>query len=131
MSFSKYKTENKSGNIVVNYLKGLIVAMLISFALVLVLAFSLKWFSIDEKLISPLNLVIKAISVVIGACIAVKGDNKGLVKGITFGFLYISMAFTSFSLLANTFTINLSLILDVVCSCIAGGLVGIFKVNAR
>ena len=131
MSFSKYKTENKSGNIVVNYLKGLIVAMLISFALVLVLAFSLKWFSIDEKLISPLNLVIKAISVVIGACIAVKGDNKGLVKGITFGFLYISMAFASFSLLANTFTINLSLILDVVCSCIAGGLVGIFKVNAR
>ena len=131
MSYSKYKTEKINGNIVINFLKGLIIAMLISFALVIVLAFSLKWFSIDEKLISPLNIAIKIISVVVGAIIAVKGDTKGMLKGIVFGFLYIALAFVSFSFLAKSFSFDLSLLLDVVCSAIAGGLVGIIKVNSR
>lgn len=131
MSFSKYKTEHTSGNIVVNFIKGLIISMLITFVLIIVLAFSLKWLSIDEKFIMPLNLAIKVISVLIGACFAVKGDSKGLIKGVLFGFLYITMAFVSFSILADTFMLDLSLLLDLICSCIAGGLVGIFKVNAR
>ena len=131
MSFSKYKTERLSGNIIVNFLKGLIVSMLITFALIIVLAFSLKWLSIDEKYISPINLAIKVLSVLIGSSIAVKGEDKGLLKGVLFGFLYITIAFLSFSLLANTFMIDLSLLLDLICTCIAGGIVGIFKVNAR
>lgn len=131
MSFSKYKTEKLNGNILVNFIKGLIVSMLITFALIIVLAFSLKWLSIDEKYITPLNLAIKVISVLVGAVIAVKGENKGLLKGILFGFIYITISFVSFSILANTFMFDLSLVLDLVCTSIAGGIVGIFKVNAR
>lgn len=131
MSYSKYSTEKIKGNIIVDFLKGLIVAMLISFALVIVLAFCLKWFSIDEKFISPLNIAIKIISVVVGSAIAVKGGSKGLVKGLVFGGLYIALAFTSFSFLAKSFSFDLSLLLDLFCSCIAGGLVGIIKVNSR
>ena len=131
MSFSKYKTENSNGNMLANFIKGLIISMLITFTLIIVLAFSLKWLSIDEKYITPLNLAIKVLSVLIGSSVAVKGNNKGLLKGLVFGFLYITIAFLSFSLLANTFMIDLSLLLDLVCTCIAGGLVGIFKVNAR
>ena len=129
MSFAKSKSLNSSGNLILNYLKGLIVAMLVSFALVILLAFSLKWFSLDEKFISPLNLAIKTISVVIGSCIAVKGETKGLLKGVVFGLLYILLAFVSFSFLAKTFSVDLSLFLDILFASVAGGTVGVIKVN--
>ena len=128
MSFSKTKSSTHE-NLVLSFIKGLIVSMLVSFVLVILLALSIKWFSLSENLISPLNLVIKTISVLIGSIIAVKGETKGLVKGIIFGFFYVSMAFCSFSFLAKSFTFDLSLLLDIVFACVAGGMVGIIKVN--
>ena len=131
MSYSKYGTEKIKGNIFVDFIKGLIVAMLISFALVIVLAFCLKWFSIDEKFVTPLNIAVKIISVVIGSMIAIRGESRGLLKGLIFGLMYMLLAFTSFSFLARSFSFDLSLILDMLCSCFAGGLVGVIKVNSR
>lgn len=129
MSFPKSKTYDSKANLFVSFLKGLIVSMLVSFALIILLAFSLKWFSLNEKFISPLNLLIKTISVLIGSIIAIKGESKGLVKGIVFGFLYVALAFSSFSFLANSFVFDLSLLLDIVFACVAGGTVGVIKVN--
>lgn len=127
MTFAK---SNRLGdNLILSFIKGLIVSMLISFGLIILLAFCLKWFSFDEKYISPLNLAIKTISVLIGSIIAIKGESKGLLKGVFFGLLYIVVAFVSFSVLAKSFAIDVSFLLDVLFSCIAGGLVGIIKVN--
>lgn len=126
MSFSNSSTKKNS---VICYLKGLIVAMLVTFALIILLACSLKWFSLDEKYITPINLAIKTISVVIGSLIAIKSETKGLVRGILFGLLYIVLAFATFSIFAKTIVLDLSFILDVVFSCLAGGIVGILKVN--
>ena len=131
MSFAKSKSSSLNDNIVLSYLKALIVSMLVSFALIILLAFSLKWFSLNENLISPLNLAIKTLSVLIGSCIAVKGSSKGLLKGFVFGLLYISVAFVSFSLLAKSFTIDMSFILDILFVSIAGGTVGVIKVNSK
>lgn len=129
MSFAKSKSLNFNGNIIFNYLKGLVVSMLVSFALIILFALSLKWFSIDEKFISPINLAIKTISVLLGSLIAIKGESKGLIKGVIFGLLYVLLAFVSFSFLAKTFTFDLALVLDVLFACVAGGTVGIIKVN--
>lgn len=131
MSYAKTSTGKLNENIVFSFLKGLIISILISFALIILLAFSLKWFSLDEKYISPLNLVIKTVSVLIGSFVAIKGENKGLIKGVVFGLIYILSAFLSFSLLSNSFNVNSGLLLDILFACIAGGLVGIIKVNAR
>lgn len=131
MFFTKSKTASENGNIIVNFLKGLIVSMMISFALIVVLALSMKWFSLSEKLITPMNLAIKTISVLVGASIAVKGESKGLVKGIIFGLLYILVAFFSFSILSKTFVVDSGLILDVIFASLAGGIVGIIKVNSK
>ncbi len=131
MSYSKYKTEKVNGNLIIDFLKGLIVAILISFALIIVLACCLKWFSIDEKFIIPLNIAIKILSVIFGAMIAIRGDKAGLLKGVVFGCLYMFLAFTTFSFLAKSYSVDLGLLLDVICTCIAGGIVGVVKVNAR
>ncbi len=129
MSFAKTKSSTYNENILLSYLKGLIVSMLVSFALIIFLAFSLKWFDLSESLISPLNLAIKTISVLVGAVVAIKGKNKGLIKGAIFGFLYILLAFASFSALAQSFSFDLSLLLDILFASVAGGIVGIIKVN--
>lgn len=129
MSFARSKSINSNGNIIFSYLKGLVVSMLISLAFVIVFAFSLKWFSIDEKFISPINLAIKTISVLIGSLIAIKGESKGLIKGVIFGLLYVLLAFVSFSFLAKNFTFDLALFLDILFACVAGGTVGVIKVN--
>lgn len=131
MSFSKYDSSVENKNNIISFLIGLVVSVILSLALVIVLAFALKWFLIDEKFIVPLNLAIKVISVLVGAGIAVKGSSKGLIKGVMFGLLYIILAFGLFSILAHSFSIDLSLLLDVACTCLAGGIVGIIKVNAR
>ena len=103
--------------------------MMISFALVIFLAFSLKWFSLNEKFIMPFNLAIKTISVLIGSLVAIKGDSKGLLKGVIFGLLYIMLAFFSFSFLSKNFAFDLSFFMDILFACIAGGTVGVIKVN--
>ena len=131
MSLSKYESGVERKNNIISFLIGLVVSVILSLALVIVLAFALKWVLIDEKFIVPLNLAIKVISVLVGAGIAVKGSSKGLIKGVVFGLLYIILAFGLFSILAHSFSIDISLLLDVVCTCLAGGIVGIIKVNAR
>lgn len=130
MTYSSAMKSEKN-NLVLDYLKGLILSMMLSFGLVLIFAFSLKWIAINDSIIMPINLAIKIISVIFGSMVAVKGDSKGLVKGVIFGMVYMLVAFVSFSILASAFMFDLSFLLDVVCSAIAGGIVGIIKVNKR
>ena len=86
-----------SNQIIVDYLKGLIVALLLSLGLIILFAFSLDWFNIKDVFIPAITLLIKGISVLIGSIIAIKGDSKGLLKGAAFGMIYIVLAFMIFS----------------------------------
>ena len=130
MSYSVRDSLEKN-SLVFDYLKGLIISMMISFGLVLAFAFSLKWWEVGDGMIMPINLAIKIISVCVGSIIAIKGEHKGLVKGVVFGIIYMAVAFISFSILANTFVLDLSFFLDLICSAVAGGIVGIIKVNRK
>ena len=128
-SFSNTKTSEE--NFVFAFIKGLIVSLLISFALVVLFAFLIKWFNGLESYIYAGTMLIKLLAVSVGAAIAVKGENKGLLKGICFGLLYISLAFCVFSFLSNSFLFDLQTILDFIASGIAGGIVGVIKVNKQ
>lgn len=130
--FSKTKTSsNDSTNVVFDFLKGLIVATLISLGLVILLAFCINWFEIKDSYLSPLTLLIKGISIVVGTVIAVRGESKGLLKGICFGIIYIVFAFVIFSILSSSFKLGLSSLLNVLFASLLGGIVGIIKVNKK
>lgn len=116
-------------NVVFDFLKGLIISVLTSLALVIVFALVLKWFDISEQVILPVTFVIKYVSVIIGSLIAIKGSSGGLIKGAFFGLLYIALAFVIFSVLANSFSFNLLTLLDFASSILIGAIVGIIKVN--
>jgi len=130
--FSKSKTEKiKNNSVIFDFIKGSIVAVLISLGLVVLFAFCIKWFSLPGSVIAPVTFVIKGLSVLFGAMIAVKGESKGMVKGISFGAIYICFAFIIFSILAGTFSIGLSSFLDLISSVVIGAIVGIVKVNRK
>ena len=76
-----------------------------------------------------ITLLIKGLSVLVGSIIAVKGSEKGLVKGIAFGAIYILLAFLIFSILSGNFAFGLSSFLDLFFASLLGGIVGIIKVN--
>lgn len=128
--FGRSKTETLSNeNVIFDFFKGLLVATLLSLGFVILFAFCMKWFMIADEFIAPITLVIKAVSVVSGSAIAIKGKSKGLLKGMAFGVIYILLAFIVFSMLANTFSIGLNTLLDVAFASLLGGIVGIVKVN--
>lgn len=130
--FAHSKTNKISkDSIVLDFVKGMIVALLISLALVILFAFCLKWFSLSDSTIVPITLLIKGISVLVGSLIAVRGNSKGLIKGLSFGAIYIVFAFIVFSLLAGSFSLGVSSLLDLAFGALLGGIVGIVKVNRK
>lgn len=128
--FSRTKTEKLSNdNVIWDFVKGTIIAIIVSLVLVVLFAFFIKWFNLSDNFIYPVTLGIKAISVIFGALVAVKGSSKGLIKGSLFGICYIVFAFLLFSVLSGGFSVELSSLLDLLSAAILGGIVGIIKVN--
>lgn len=128
---SKTDKAVSKNNIVLDFIKGAVLAMIVSLVLVVVFALFVKWFSLSDKVIFPVTMIIKGISVVLGTLIAVKGENRGLFKGIAFGAVYIVFSFLLFGLLAGSFSLSMTSFLDIISACVLGGIVGIIKVNRK
>ena len=127
---SKFSNSTKD-NVFFSFLKGILIGSILSFGLIVLFAYCMKWFDLSDAWISPIVLLIKGISVFVGAFFAVKGSSKGLIKGSLFGLVYILVAFVIFSFLAGEFQFTISTLLDVIFAMLLGGLVGIFKVNKK
>lgn len=122
---------NKSSDehLVFPFLKGLIISLIASFALVVLLAILIKWVPLVENYIYIGTLLIKVICSGLGAAIAIRGEARGLFKGILFGTLYIALATLVFSFLSDGFEFDLKTLLDLAVCAISSGIIGIIKVN--
>lgn len=113
-------------------LKGSIVALLFSLASILIFAFVLKFTNISESVISPVNQIIKGVSVFFGVLFALKKQRElGLVSGLLIGLGYIAIAFVVFSALSGSFVFDASLGFDFLLGGIMGGICGIICVNLK
>ena len=109
------KTKHASmvaNNDFLQYIKGMILSLIITFACVIIFALSIKFFALEDWLIAPVNMAIKSISIFFGTLIFAKSKTKGLKKGIIFGLSYTTIAFLLFSALSASFDLSISLILD-------------------
>ena len=129
------KTESKTvsvgGKIIFGYIKALMLSLIITFASIILFAFIIKWANLSDEIISPVNLVIKAISVFVGAFVFTRGQTKGIFKGFLFAVLYTLIAFVVFSSLAGGFVIGLGLIADLAFTGTVGAVAGILGVNLK
>lgn len=121
-----------SSPILANILKGALIAVSISLILILLFAVLIKLTNIPDVAISPVNQVIKIISIFFGCFLCLKKlPQKGLVTGSFVGMLYTVLAFLIFSLLGGTFSFNLTLFSDIIFATIIGGICGIMAVNKK
>lgn len=126
----KVKAETNTSDFV-QYLKALIVSLIITFACILIFALIIKFANLNDKFIVPVNLAIKALSIIIGTIIYTKSKTGGFKKGIIFAFSYITLAFVIFSALSGSFSLSLSLLLDYIFGIVIGIIVGVIRVNAK
>ena len=66
---TKTQTKTKSEGLVkvLKYIKSLFVSLIITFGLIILFAFIIKWVDLPDAYITPVNLVIKALSVFFGS----------------------------------------------------------------
>ena len=113
-------------------LKGALYALSVCLIGILIFAFILRFVSISDSLIRPINQVIKTISILLGTFVALKkSKDMGLISGLVIGLMFTITAFLAFSILDGHFDFGITLINDCLFGAIVGGICGIIAVNLR
>lgn len=112
-------------------IKSVIVAVILSLALILLAALLIKVCNIPTSAIPIINQVIKGVSVLVACLFCLKTPANGWVKGIFVGLMYIVIAFVIFSLLDGGFEWSLKILNDMAIGSVTGFLSGIIAANIR
>ncbi len=115
---------------VTDVLKAVLFATLISLAMVLIFAIVIRFANVENKVIMPVNIAIKILSLLIGVMLAFKNPKNGLVKGAISGLVYMLFTFLIFSALTAFKDVSFSWI-DLITLPIAGAISGIITVNVK
>lgn len=131
---SKVKADgNKRTGYVLEMVKALIVALIITLLLEVLGAFLVKQFNWKDNSLRIINQVIKGVSVFLSALFCFRSPNNGWVRGIIFGILYIAVSEFVFALLnqaqGHSFVFDISLLNDVAIGSVTGLISGIIAVN--
>lgn len=119
-------------NIFINLAKGIGISLATTLVLLIVFALILTYTNISETVISPVIMVITAISILIGSSIVnMKIKRNGLVNGGIIGGIYILTIYLISSILNWKFSLNLQSIIMIILAISFGILGGIIGVNQR
>lgn len=122
-------TKNVKGD-VLDTLKAVLFATLVSLALVLIFAIVIRFANVQNSVIMPVNIAIKILSVLLGVLLSFKHRQNGLLKGAIAGLAYMLFTFLIFSALQGFKDVKFSWI-DLVTLPVAGALSGILAVNIK
>lgn len=112
--------------------KGVGIGLSVALIGILLFAFILRFTNMSEKLITPVNQVIKGISIFFGVFLGLKGrKTNGLFGGLLIGFFFTLFAFLVFSLLSGAFSFDGTLFGDLIFGSIIGTICGIICVNLK
>lgn len=115
---------------VTDVLKAVLFATLISLALVLIFAIVIRFANVENKVIMPVNIAIKILSLLVGVLLAFKNQQNGLVKGAISGLAYMLFTFLIFSALSGFKDVTFSWI-DLITLPVVGAISGIITVNLK
>lgn len=117
---------------ITNIAKGVGIALLSTFILLLIFSLLLTYTEMSEIIINPVIIVITAISILIGSSIGnIKIKKNGLLNGGIIGAVYILTIYLISSILNWEFGLNLQSIIMIAIGMIFGILGGIIGVNKK
>lgn len=115
-----------------NIVKGVVIALLTTFILLIIFSIILTYTNTEEKVINPVIMIITAISILIGSSLAnIKIKKNGLLNGGIVGGIYILMIYLISSILNWKFSLNIQSIIMIATAIIFGVLGGIIGVNQK
>ena len=113
-------------------LKGSVTAIIITLILLFIFAIILTYTSLQEEVISPVIIIITAISILIGSSISTMRIKKmGLINGALVGLIYILTIYSISSITGSGFSLQIQTIIMIVSSIVAGMIGGIIGVNLK
>ena len=119
---AKYKEKTLGVVTLLKIMKGMFVSLIITFASIILFAFIIKWANLSDSIITPVNLVIKGVSILFGVLVVNKNSGKKLINGLVFSVLYSLVTFLVFSCLAGTLVIGFGLAVDFIFNCVVGAI---------
>ena len=115
-----------------NIVKGVVIALLTTFILLIIFSIILTYTNTEEKVINPVIMLITAISILIGSSLAnIKIKKNGLLNGGIVGGIYILTIYLISSILNWKFSLNIQSIIMIATAIIFGVLGGIIGVNKK
>ncbi len=128
------KIDNSQGSkgLFLALVKGVVAGLFVALLGILIFAFVLRFTSIPDTVIAPVNQVIKGVSIFFGVFIGMKKHKSmGLLSGLLIGFLFTVLAFLVFSILSGVFVFDRTLVNDIIFGCVIGAICGIICVNLK
>lgn len=132
MKVKTLKAEKTEKNTFVCVAKGVVVGLFCALLGILIFAFVLRFTPISDKIITPVNQVIKGVSIFFGVFAGMKKQKKrGLLTGLLIGLCFTICAFLMFSILDGAFVFDKTLLGDILFGSIIGAICGIICVNLK
>lgn len=126
------KESDTKGREGLSILKGTMLALSVAMVLILLFAFVLRFTAVSDKLIAPVNQVIKGASIFFGVFVGLKKHkSKGLVNGLLIGLCFTIVAFLVFSLLDGAIVFDKTFFSDLFFGSVIGAICGIICVNLK
>ena len=124
--------EEYSSKNIINIGKGVFISLLFTIIFLIIFSTLLTYTNISEKLITPVIIVITAISIFIGSTIGnLKMNKNGLINGGAIGGIYIISIYVISSIISQNFALNMQSLIMIIIGIICGMFGGIIGVNSR
>lgn len=129
---AEVQSDERKGGFLLALVKGVVVGLCVALLGILIFAFLLRFTSIPDTIIAPVNQVIKGVSIFFGVFIGMKKHKSmGLLSGLLIGLLFTIFAFLVFSILNGAFAFDRTLVNDIIFGCVIGAICGIICVNLK
>lgn len=113
-----------------NILKGVIISLIFTIVFLFIFSIVLTYTDISEKFITPVIIVITAISILLGSSIGnFKANRNGLLNGAIIGGIYILGIYLLSGIINNSFVLSVPSIIVIVTGMICGMFGGVIGVN--
>lgn len=117
---------------VLDVIKTVVIAVLISMVLVLVFALIVKATDLNDAVIGYVDQGIKIVSVLVATLIGFRrGGKGGWLKGFISGLLYVVTSFFVFAAISGDFSVGKLSWVDVLTGAAVGLICGVIAVNVK
>lgn len=116
---------------IIEIVKAVIIALIISLIGVLIAAFAIKLFNLSTEFTIVVNQVIKTVAVLLGCLFSLKHAGNGWIRGIIVGLIFSLVSYLVFSIIGGEFTFDISFLNNTVIGISAGLVSGIISMFIR